>query len=448
MPLNKPNSHSLKRRLLSSNLVLLLSFVLLTGVALEQAVVQYAQQAQEEKLRGLIYGLLGATELDEGGQLTVFDNELPDRKLLAPSSGFYAAIFDQQNSLVWKSPSLLRQPLLEYSTPIGQWQFNKTDTLFSLQFGVSWVQGERELRFTLLMQQGIAEFENLRQQFQQTLFLWLGFFSLLLMALQWRVLQWGLKPLHQLGEELNAIEEGQQNRIEQHYPQEVQPLTEGINTLIKQQQQQQNRYRQALDNLAHSLKTPLAVLRGIGHEKTLAAENQQRLDEQVQRMDQIVSYQLRKAATAGKQGLHQKEELLPILQQLCRVLDKVYRDKEIRFSLPESATVHLQMEKGDLMELFGNLLDNACKHCQQRVSIGLKPIQQKITVHIDDDGAGFPVGQEQNLLQRGVRADSRLEGQGIGLAVAEEIVLAYEGEIQLERSPLGGARVTLSMTRT
>jgi len=266
-----------------------------------------------------------------------------------------------------------------------------------------------------------------------------------LMALQWRVLQWGLKPLHQLGEELNAIEEGQQNRIEQHYPQEVQPLTEGINTLIKQQQQQQNRYRQALDNLAHSLKTPLAVLRGIGHEKTLAAENQQRLDEQVQRMDQIVSYQLRKAATAGKQGLHQKEALLPILQQLCRVLDKVYRDKEITFSLPEIAAIHLQMEKGDLMELFGNLLDNACKHCQQRVSIELKTAQQKVTVHIDDDGAGFPVGQEQSLLQRGVRADSRLEGQGIGLAVAEEIVLAYEGEIQLERSPLGGARVTLTL---
>jgi len=448
MPLNKPNSHSLKRRLLSSNLLLLLSFVLLTGVALEQAVVQYAQQAQEEKLRGLIYGLLGATELDAQGQLTVFNNELPDRKLLAPSSGFYAAIFDQQNSLVWKSPSLLRQPILAQAAPVGKWQFNKNDTLFSLQFGVSWLQGKRELRFTLLMQQGIAEFENLRQQFQQTLFLWLGFFSLLLMALQWRVLQWGLKPLHQLGEELNAIEEGQQNRIEQHYPQEVQPLTDGINTLIKQQQQQQNRYRQALDNLAHSLKTPLAVLRGIGHEKTLAAENQQRLDEQVQRMDQIVSYQLRKAATAGKQGLHQKEALLPILQQLCRVLDKVYRDKKITFLLPESAAVHLQMEKGDLMELFGNLLDNACKHCQQRVSIGLKTTQQKITVHIDDDGAGFPAGQEQSLLQRGVRADSRLEGQGIGLAVAEEIVLAYEGEIQLERSPLGGARVTLSMTRT
>jgi len=396
----------------------------------------------------LIYGLLGATELNEGGQLTVFDNELPDRKLLAPSSGFYAAIFDQQNSLVWKSPSLLRQPTLAQAPTVGKWQFNKTDTLFSLQFGVSWLQGERELRFTLLMQQGIAEFENLRQQFQQTLFLWLGFFSLLLMALQWRVLQWGLKPLHQLGEELNAIEEGQQNRIEQNYPQEVHPLTEGINTLIKQQQQQQNRYRQALDNLAHSLKTPLAVLRGIGHEKTLAAENQQRLDEQVQRMDQIVSYQLRKAATAGKQGLHQKEALLPILQQLCRVLDKVYRDKEISFSLPESAAIYLQMEKGDLMELFGNLLDNACKHCQQRVSIRLETTQQKVTVHIDDDGAGFPEGQEQSLLQRGVRADSRLEGQGIGLAVAEEIVLAYEGEIQLERSPLGGARVTLSMTRT
>ncbi len=447
MPL-KSNRDSLKRRLLSSNLILLLSFVLLTGLALEQAVVQYAQQAQEEKLRGLIYGLLGATELDEQGQLTVFNNELPDRKLLAPSSGFYAAIFDQQKRLVWKSPSLLQHPTLEQATSVGKWQFNKTDSLFSLQFGVSWLQDEDELRFTLLIQQESNDFESLRQRFRHSLFLWLGLFSLLLMALQWWVLKWGLKPLNQLGGELNAIEEGQQNRIEQHYPQEVQPLTEGINTLLKQQQQQQNRYRQALDNLAHSLKTPLAVLRGIAHEKTLELENQQRLDEQVQHMDQIVSYQLRKAATAGKQGLHQKEALLPVLQQLCRVLDKVYRDKEIIFSLPENSEINLQMEKGDLMELFGNLLDNACKHCQQQVSIELKTTQQKITIHIDDDGSGFPADQKQSLLQRGVRADSRLEGQGIGLAVAEEIILAYGGEIRLERSPLGRARVMLTLLLT
>ncbi|MDQ7015658.1 MAG: ATP-binding protein [Gammaproteobacteria bacterium] len=441
----KHPSHSLKRRLLSSNLILLLSFVLLTGLALEQAVVQYAQQAQEEKLRGLIYALLGATELNEQGQLIIFNNELPDRNLLAPSSGFYAAIFDQQKQLVWQSPSLLQPAQIKQSSAVGKWQFEKTTELFTLQFGVSWLHNDAEHRFTLLMQQESKDFEHLRQQFRQTLFLWLGLFSLLLMLLQWRLLNWGLKPLSQLSLELTAIKKGEQPQIEKQYPQEVQPLTEGINTLIKQQQQQQNRYQHALANLAHSLKTPLAVLRGIGIERVLQPENQQRLNEQVERMDQIVRYQLRKAATAGRQGLHQKEALLPVLQQLSRVLTKVYADKQIRFSLPTENDLTLSMEKGDLMELLGNLLDNACKHCQQQVSVSVNTEATKISLHIDDDGAGFPESEEKTLLQRGVRADRRQEGQGIGLAVAEEIVLAYEGSIELESAPLGGARVTIQL---
>jgi two-component system sensor histidine kinase PhoQ len=161
-------------------------------------------------------------------------------------------------------------------------------------------------------------------------------------------------------------------------------------------------------------------------------------------MRQIVDYQLKRAAAAGGRRLSAPVLLRPQAEKICAALGKVYRDKNIRYEIDLPPRLGWRMDEGDLVEMLGNLLDNASKWCRSRVRVhSLDDVQQNWIV-IEDDGPGFPENADE-LLRRGVRADSQVDGQGIGLAVVAEILKAYEGKIRLERSASGGARVVLGM---
>jgi two-component system sensor histidine kinase PhoQ len=282
------------------------------------------------------------------------------------------------------------------------------------------------------------------QRFRRTLWLWLALPAALLLVLQWLVLYWGLSPVRKLVTELRGIESGTANEISGDYPSELEPLTHSLNTMLRYERQQQARYRHALDDLAHSLKTPLAVLTSDAERGELAGSLQSRLREQLGRIRQIVDYQLKRAATAGSRHLSAPVVVRPLVEKLCAAMAKVYHDKNIRYLIDLPSGHGLRVDEGDLMEVLGNALDNASKWCRDRVAVTASADGQMSWLMIDDNGPGFPPDAAA-LLQRGVRADSRVEGQGIGLAVVAEIVRAYEGEVRLERSALGGARVSLGL---
>ena len=183
------------------------------------------------------------------------------------------------------------------------------------------------------------------------------------------------------------------------------------------------------------------MLRGLPFDEDPEPVRQRRLAEQVERMDQIVAYQLRRAAAAGSRIWHGRVVLEPQLRRVGAALAKVYRDKRPEFRFELEPGFSLPLEQGDLMELFGNLLDNACKHCRSRVRVSAGQDEDRLRVAVEDDGAGFPGSDPQQLLQRGVRLDSRHEGQGFGLALVDDIVSAAGGSVRLGRSELGGARV-------
>lgn len=439
---------SLRARLLAAASIVLAAFFVLTGAALDQAFRDSTLQAQRDKLEGLIYAMLAAARTDAAGNLTVEPRDISDRRLLQPASGLQAALFDEQGRLVWASNNFLEMPPPP-EPPVGQWQFEqlRAPPAFLLSYGLRWIDlADDPMRYTFVVLEDAASYRRQLATYRRELWLWLAAAAAGLLLVQYLVLRWGLSPLRRLAAELQRVERGERSEIDGHrgYPDELLPLAEGLNAMIRSERNQQVRYRNALGDLAHSLKTPMAVLRGLSDDPEMPPAVRSPLRDQVTAMQQITDYQLRKAATAGRRTLAEPVSPLPIAHKIAQALSKVYAERGVRFSIDAAPTLRMRVDGGDLFELLGNLLDNACKYGGRRVRVRFTRIGRHNVLEIDDDGPGFPP-DAQDLLGRGVRADTQKPGQGIGLAAVYEIVKAYEGEIVLERSEWGGARVTVRL---
>ncbi|MEN9435112.1 MAG: hypothetical protein RLZZ422_2701, partial [Pseudomonadota bacterium] len=260
---------------------------------------------------------------------------------------------------------------------------------------------------------------------------------------------WVVSPIKEFEEEVHAIQLGEQELILDDYPEELTPIKNTINALISHESGQKQRYKDSLDDLAHSLKTPLAAIRSqieVGNQEPQRLQNVLTdIAGQVDYMQEIISRQLRKAMVTSQSAIIVSQPVRPVLSRLAETMKKVYRDKpfEIRVLVDDYAKCRLDAE--DLMELMGNLLSNACRFCDQLVEVSSHISEGMLIVDIDDDGMGFPSENPSKLLQRGIREDSKSEGQGIGLAVSTEIISAVGGKIELLVSPQVGARVRLHL---
>lgn len=266
--------------------------------------------------------------------------------------------------------------------------------------------------------------------------------------MQGAVLRWGMRPLREVAEDLRMIETGEQERLNGPYPRELNKLTDGINSLIEHNTASRDRYRHRLGDLAHSLKTPLAVLQGAGEgdDPELLREA---ISEQIPRMNEIIQYQLKSAAVAGRVAFAQATPLRPILDRLLNTLDKVYRDKAITWRCQIDPEQLFPGEPGDLLECLGNVLENAYKYAKSRIEISIKVDEkqdiQRLSLCIADDGPGIPVEVRERVLRQGERADQQMPGQGIGLSVASGIVHLYGGKLEIAESAWGGALILIHM---
>ncbi|MEE9327908.1 MAG: ATP-binding protein [Cocleimonas sp.] len=249
-----------------------------------------------------------------------------------------------------------------------------------------------------------------------------------------------ITPIRQFEQEINKIESGEQQLILKKYPDELSSVKSAVNALINAEKGQKQRYRDALDDLAHSLKTPLSVL-----QNSAEKSEGKTIKTQVERMDDIIAYQLRRAVVNDHGVIIKSHAVRPVLYRLKDSLLKVYRDKTFDFIINVDEFAKCRMEEDDLMEVFGNLTNNACRFCESIVEITATHNGDVLVIDIDDDGMGFPDKNPSELLQRGIRADSQSEGQGIGLAVSTEIMEAIGGKIELLISPHVGARVRLHL---
>ena len=251
---------------------------------------------------------------------------------------------------------------------------------------------------------------------------------------------WSFAPLRQLVDELNEISASKREVLSDTYPSELMDVKNALNQLIGLQNQQNSRYRNAMDDLAHSLKTRLAATNAILDDSQMSrAQLSHRVLEQVSQMDDIVQYHL-KRALIGQRGLVVAQtQIFPVIQSLSGMFQKVYWDKSVHLNVGELHVQTFPLNRSDLTELLGNLLENAFRFCISQVRIRSFATSRDHILIIEDDGPGVPEQFSESIFQRGVRADQRLSGTGIGLAVCHDIVDSYEGNIYVRRSALEGA---------
>ncbi len=253
-----------------------------------------------------------------------------------------------------------------------------------------------------------------------------------------------ITPIREFENEVRRIELGAQKAIEKPYPVELMGVKRAINTLIHVEKGQKKRYRESMENLAHSLKTPLNGLLATAQSKyQMENDDQEDLVNAIMHMSDIVAYQLKRAVVRTPNAMVEQIAVRPILCRLRDSLYKVYHEKTFEIVINVDDCDKVRLEYDDLMELFGNLLNNACRFCHESVVVTATSETSFLIIDIDDDGMGFAVDSPSELLKRGIRDDSKTEGQGIGLAISTEIVEAVGGRIELQASPQVGARVRL-----
>lgn len=452
---------SLQARSLAAAGLVLAAFLALAFFALDNAFYQAAESGLRERLQGYLYTYLASSDANRAGALIPPDVG-PDSRFDQPTAtGLYAGIVGGKvlgaKEKEWRSASAVGRELpFDAQLEPGEIRFRgpvptPEGDLFVLSQGVVWNAGAKN---ELLVTFHIAEDSRaLRKQvdiYRRTLATWLGSLGVVLLLLLLGVLRWSLAPLRKVAADLRRVEHGAQQQLDRDYPAELSGLTANINNFVEAERERVKRYRNTLSDLAHSLKTPLAVMRSQLETGADSKEMRWTVLEQVGRMDEIVAYQLSRAATSGHQTFAAPLPLEPYAEEVVRSLEKVYASKSIlcEFDIDPAARFH--GDQGDLLELLGNLLENAFKWAQRRVLLTAQAQpagtgrRAGLLVMVDDDGPGIPDDKVEHLLQRGVRGDERVQGHGIGLAIVQDILKAYRGELVVERSPsLGGARFAM-----
>jgi len=419
----------------------------LTGLVLDKAFRNNVERAQRENLRTQIYTLLATAELDEQDKLYLPEN-ITEPRLNISESTLHARVITDTRKAIWRSKSMLGKDIgFPKKIIIGELMFSEfeqnNNSYTLLNFATQWVSDKGEQTYIFQIAENKNVFNSQVMLFRKNLWGWLAGVSLILIIIQTIILRWGLKPLRHVAEELIKIEEGKAKKLSDEYPKEITPLTNNLNQLLDSSQQQLTRYRDALGNMAHSLKTPIAVLQGIVNE-TSNKENDVAL-EQLATINNIVEYQLQRAATVGRLQLSDAINLRPITQKIIDSLNKVYKDKNINTQLDISNNLMMKIDQGDLYELLGNLLENAFKWCHTKVDISAKQINEEIQITIEDDGPGINKNEQERILLRGQRADQDTPGHGLGLAMVNNILLLYKGKMEISESSLGGAKIIITL---
>lgn len=255
----------------------------------------------------------------------------------------------------------------------------------------------------------------------------------------------GLRPLFALRERVADVRQGRSSSVTGTYPKEIKPLADELNILIGHNKEVVDYARTHVGNLAHALKTPLAVLvNEAGDKQTKFAKLVTR---QSAEMSKQVDHHLRRARAAVRgQSIGEQTSVVDTVSSLARTLPRIYRDKDLDIQLSILDGLIFRGEKRDLEEMVGNLMDNACKWTGSEILVRAEPSQDvegQLCLTVDDDGPGLGADEYETVLKRGMRLDEATPGSGFGLSIVNDLARAYKGSLQLGESPLGGLRATL-----
>ncbi len=298
--------------------------------------------------------------------------------------------------------------------------------------------------FTLLVAEDLAPITRQIRHFQLGALGLLIFALLAVLLVQRFVLRRGFRGLDRIRAEMQQVSSGNMQQIADLGPSEIRPLTTEVNRLLRQLQQRLQRSRQALGNLAHALKAPLSLLTQDVESLPLANNDRQRLAARLERIRQLVDRELRRARIAGE-GPGQRFVPAAHVPELIDAVNQLYRERSLEISTSPMTGAMLPLDYEDMLELLGNLLDNACKWAARRVHLEIT-LNEAVTMSVADDGPGLAREAHDTLLQRGSRLDEQGRGHGLGLAIVRDLVDDYHGRLQLGCSTqLGGLEVRVTL---
>ena len=442
---------SLKARLRLSALLIIVLVLPLIGITLNSAFEAQIKSAIHNELAAYSYSILAVAEVEQ--QDLLMPEQLLENQFNVIESGLYALITQAQaevggqssrQEILWLSNSLLGldipyvfpQPALGQSLS-EEINLNGTRHLI-YSFSASFSDGEQVFPVTIHIIKNQADLLEITGQFKRQLWLWLLVLMALLLLIQMSWLNWTLKPLRVLRGESQSVEQGKTDQLQARYPLELEQVASQLNLLLHTEQNQRQRYRNALSDLAHSLKTPLAVMQS-------QAQLPEALNEQLAIINRTIEHQLKRAQSAGESSWHLGILIKPVAAKLISALEKIYRHKNLSISVLVDEELIFRGDEADLMELLGNMLDNACKAAKQKVVLRAGSEDGQLVLKVEDDGRGISEDQREKVLNRGTRADTYQQGHGIGLAIIRDIVASYRGQVLIEQSAeLGGACFILS----
>ena len=393
--------------------------------------------ATENNLEAHLYSLISEVEfIDESVKMP---NTILAPELNRIDSDTFALIY-QNNDLVWYSESAVSLDFNPNSidSETGASEFKQVyyqgNSYWQLSLTVILGNAEQSQQAVFILLRDDKALTDVLSEFTNTLMTWmliLGAIMTLLMSLGFI---WNMRPLQRLDKEIKAIESGKKERLSHTYPVELQAITEDLNLLLESQRRQKERYRASLSDLAHALKTPLAILKS----SPMADDND--AQEQLDRINSMIEHQLKRAATGGTDTWKKKTSVAPVLESILNAMKKVYHQKVIEFQSNCAENLKFLGDKTDLMEILGNLIDNACKACDSKVQVNVSSSNKILTIEITDDGPGIEPSARKRLLQRGTRLDTYEAGHGVGLAIVADLVNDYQGTITIDTAPIGGAK--------
>jgi len=453
----KKSLNSLKTRVLFSALLMIFILLPIVGLIISNAYEKHMVAGIKNELSAYSYSILAIIEVEDNHLL--MPEQLLETQFNVSQSGLYAVLTTSRkikansnddvlstwSEKLWSSQSLLAPwQANDFLQPqLGESTFYQVDLAtqphFVYSLSVSYGSELQPFPMTLHIIKQQNDLTTMMAEFQRQLLLGLAGLMLVLLMIQYLWSLWTLKPLKTLTTELHDVEQGKSERLTGTYPTELSQVTEQLNLLLSAEQKQRQRYRNALSDLAHSLKTPLAVM-----------QTQQELSpltqEQLNIINAIIEHQLRKAQSAGQSSWYLGTPVAPVAKKLLNSLEKIYRDKNLLFKVKLMPECCFKGDEADLLEILGNLLDNACKAAKKEIQLDINHQANHLVITIQDDGTGIAPAKRAEILQRGTRADTYQHGHGIGLAIVRDLVNSYQGSILIESSVhLKGAKFTLKL---
>lgn len=449
----RPSTGSLTRRIIGIAAIWILVLLGVGGYTLDRILTSAITSNFDDQLEFVVNSLIATSEIGPEGEVLL--NRPPaDQRFLEPYSGLYFQItaegFDPATAppaFAFPSRSLWDRRL---DVPSGHQDLD-VHVYDSLQFpGEELRVIERDVRLPGSPRRWRFQVASTRQPIDDQIsvlrrtlvrsFAILGLGLVILAGLQ---AVYGLWPLRRVRKAIGAIRSGESARIEERFPREIQPLTEELNALLAHNEKQAEEARRHAGNLAHALKTPLTVVTNAATAN--APDLADTVCREVTTMRRQVDHHLARARAIGRRSSAQaRAEVWPSVEAVERAVSRLY--EEVTVDLTGDRDAAVRVERQDLDEMVGNLIENAAKYGGGRVFVTIRTTEECVEIEVEDDGTGIPEEVRASIFERGARLDSNKPGTGLGLAIVRDVAEIYGGSIQLEESEdLGGLLARLKL---